>query len=136
MPVPNSRLPQTDGLLSLRDAIAAGDRAAILATIPEPPHFLAMVFSLEPSERDSILAGVFQALDTDEDKWEIIEAAAMDSIARPECGSFVAVARYVPADMLNDARNLAARLPNPDTRREAYDALTAQAAHLERPITG
>jgi hypothetical protein len=68
-------------LRSLRAAIATGDPIAILEALPEPPHFLPALFRLEPADRDAIIAGLFPALPTDEDRWELIEASAMDTIA-------------------------------------------------------
>lgn len=93
-------------LRPLQNAIATGDPAAIRAALPEPPHFLEMLFALPPAERDAILAGVFPALETDEDRWEIIEAAVMDSKAHPERGAFAAVAPYIPELMAAEARAL------------------------------
>jgi hypothetical protein len=69
-------------LRSLRTAIATGDPDAILEALPEPPHFLPALFRLERTDRDAIIAGLFPALPTDEDRWELIEAAAMDTVAR------------------------------------------------------
>lgn len=112
----------TYNLRHLRDAIATGDSSTIRAALPEPPAFLKVLFGLDEAERDAILAGVFPALDTDEDQWEIIEAAAMDTIVRPERRSFIAVTPYIPYNMLDDARALVARFLT-DIADEAYKAL-------------
>lgn len=65
-----------DILQPLRDPIATGDPNAILRTLPEPPNFLPALFRLDPADCDAIIAGVLPALTGDEDRWEIIEAAA------------------------------------------------------------
>lgn len=117
-------------LQRLREAVGTGDPDAVLAAIPEPPHLLSTLFSLDIAARDAILAGVFPVFDTDEDRWELIEAAAMDSVARPERGAFIAVAPYIPLSLLDEARTLAQRLPNGAAQRDARNALEARAAAL------
>jgi hypothetical protein len=112
---------------SLRLAIREGSPDRILAAIPEPPEFLAVLFSLEPGDRDAILAGVVPLLPTDEDRWEIIEAAAQDSILRPERQSFIAVIPYISLHLMDDARVLAMRFPHSSMRDVALTRLDARA---------
>jgi hypothetical protein len=128
MPLPTPSLSEADILRPLREAIATGDGTTIRATLPEPPTFLKALFGLDEAERDAILAGVFLALETDEDRWEIIEAAAMDTVVRPERRSFIAVTPYIPANMLDDARDLVVRFPSTDIADEAHKALDARMA--------
>src|SRR5262245_59238562 len=122
-------LPSWDNdLQQLRAAIATGDPNTILAVLPEPPGFLAVLF--KAPDRDAILAGVFPALETDEDRWEIIEAAAMRSIAQPDSDTFLTVMPYIPADMLTDVGDLVARIPDPVARNAAQAALDRRAKAL------
>jgi hypothetical protein len=120
-----------DGSLqTLRSAINTGDAETIREAIPEPPNFLSLLFSphLALADRDALFAGVFPVLEMDEDRWEIIEAAAMDTIARPERRAFIAVAPYISAGFLNDAGELVAQIPDPRIAREAQNALEERAA--------
>jgi hypothetical protein len=119
-----------DSLQPLRNAITMGNTEAILAALPEPPAFLTILFKLEPDDRDTILAGVFPVLDAQEDQWEVIEAAAMNTIAQPERQAFMAVVPYIPAEMLVDARKLVEQFPNRSTADEARRALDTRTAEL------
>lgn len=123
-------LSDTTVLQPLREAVASGNHDAIRASIPEPPVFLTTVFKLDPDDRDTILRGVFSALDTDEDRWEIIEAAAMDTIVRPERGAFIAVVPYILPDMLDDAQALVQQFPDGSMAHEARKVLAERAARL------
>src|SRR6266545_7926491 len=98
----------------LRDAITTGDPDTILEALPEPPHFLPALFRLDPADRDAIIAGLFPALTGDEDRWEIIEASAMDTVVRPERGAFVAIAPLIPDSLLDDTRKLVASIRDPE----------------------
>jgi hypothetical protein len=120
-----------DLLQPLRDAVATGQASAIREALPEPPQFLSAVFGLPPDDRDLLLAAVLSALDTDEDCWEIIEAAAMDAIAHPERRAFSAVAPYVPAELVDDARKLLARFPDRD---EAQTLATLLSMPRQGPV--
>jgi hypothetical protein len=121
-----------DILRPLRAAIAAGDPDAILEAIPEPPHFLAALFRLEPSDRDAIITGVLPAFTGDEDRWEVIEASAMDTVVHPERGAFVAIAPLIPDSLMDDARMLVASIRDPETRRVMDRAVGERAATLGR----
>jgi len=117
----------------LRAVVLAGDREQILGAISELPDFLdflASLFSLEPSERDWILAAVINAFDTEEDVWEIIEAAAMDTVAQPERGTFLGVIPHIPPGILNDALMLTEQFTSPEVRRIASEALNARLGSL------
>lgn len=120
----------TATLQPLRAAIAAGDPAAIRAAIPEPPDFLPTLLSLPPAERDAVVAGVIPVLETDEDRWELIEAAAQDSIARPELRAFLAVVPHIPASLLSDARKLATAIHDPEDPGVAARAVDDRADEL------
>ena len=113
----------TDILQPLRAAIATRDPDAILEALPEPPHFLPALFRLDPADRDAIIAGLFPVLTGDEDRWEIIEASAMDTVVRPERGAFVAIAPLIPESLIDDTRKLVASIRNPETRRVMEQAL-------------
>ena len=110
----------------LRAAALAGNREQILDAILESPDFLGSLFSLEPDERERILAAVIDAFDTEEDVWEIIEAAAMDTVSRPERGTFLAVIPHIPSTMLNDALMLTEQFTSPAIRQYASEALNAR----------
>ena len=111
MPAPVSK---TNTIDDLRAAIQRGDAESIRAAMPEPPGFLSQVFVLEPDDMNKILAGVFSVLETDEDRWEIIEAAAMNTISQPERNAFLAVVPYIPQDLLADVYRLMERMPDSD----------------------
>jgi len=119
-------MPTTDILQSLRDAIASGDHDAILEALPEPPHFLSALFRLAPDDRNAIIAGLFPALTGDEDRWEVIESSAMDTVVRPERGAFVAIAPLIPASLMDSARMLVDSIRDPETRRVMELALQEQ----------
>lgn len=119
-----------DILQPLRDAITTGDHAAIQAAIPEAPTFLPALFRAAIVERDVIIAGIFPALPTDEDRWEIIEAATQDSIARPERNALLAVIPYIPADLIPDAQKLAETITDTKIASTAMKAINARAASL------
>lgn len=130
MPTNTPAHTDPDFLRPLLNAIASRRDEAILAAIPEPPFFLPALFRLNPSDRDTVFAAVFSVLDIDDDQWEIIEAAAMDSVVRPERGAFIAVARHIPVSLLDDTRKLVESLPNPELVIEARRALEARIASL------
>lgn len=119
----------TDILQTLRDAIATGRPNAIQAALPEPPAFLPALFAAAPSDRNAIIAGVLPALEMDEDRWVIIEAAAQDTVARPEQGAFLATIPLIPAELIPDARKLAATLSGP-AGTAAVQAINVRAAEL------
>lgn len=115
--------PENDAeiLRPLRAAIATNDADAILAALPEPPNFLAVLF--RQPDRDAIIAGVFSAFTGDEDRWEVIEAAAMDTVVRPERGSFAAVAPLIPASLMDDTRQFVASIKQPEARQAMERAI-------------
>jgi hypothetical protein len=119
-----------DVLQPLRAAIVIGEPISIRTAIPEPPVFVSTLFKLEPSDRDNILDSVFRILDTDEDRWELIEAAAMDSLARPNKGAFVSIVKHIPEDLLRDARKLVADFPDASARQEIEKLLDIHALRL------
>ncbi|MBK9715419.1 MAG: hypothetical protein IPO81_29675 [Kouleothrix sp.] len=116
-----------DILQPLRMAIMKGEAEAIRMAIPEPPFFLSTLFKLEPSDRDNILDNVFPVLDTDEDKWELIEAAAMDSLARPGKGAFISIIKHIPASLLSETRTLVAHFPASRARQDIEAMLDTHA---------
>lgn len=127
MTQPRELQPSGDVTLqALRSALATGDAELIRAALPEPPQFLRAVFDLEPPERDAILAGVFPALDTDEDHWELIEAAAMDSVARPERGALLAVVPYITNQLLDDTLELVKGLNRSELTKEVMTAIQSR----------
>jgi len=111
-------------LRPLRAAIATGDPDAIMEALPEPPHFLPALFRLAPADRDAIIAGLFPVFTGDEDRWELIESAAMDTVVRPERGSFVAIAPLIPESLLDDTRKLVASIRDPEVRQVMEQAIT------------
>lgn len=107
----------------LQAAVLTGDRDAILRALPEPPGFLSKVFGLEPGDRDRILTGVFSVFDTDEDRWEIIEAAAMDRRVPPSQNALLALAPHIPLEMIPDLYRLLDHLSDPALRSAVQDVL-------------
>src|SRR6266508_5525898 len=101
----------------LRDAITTGDPDTLLEALPAPPHFLPALFRLDPADRDAIIAGLFPALTGDEDRWELIEASAMDTIAHPERGAFISIVPLIPTSLMDDTRMLVASIRDPEARR-------------------
>jgi hypothetical protein len=118
-----------DTLQPLRDAIKSGNAEAIFEALPEPPEFLSVLFTLKPDDRDSITAGVMRVFEQ-EDQWEVIEAASVDSVVRPERGSFLAVIPMIPAELISDSRLLLSRFSDPDVVRTIQQALDARAEAL------
>jgi len=107
----------------LRNAIATGDPDAILEALPDPPHFLPALFRLTPDDRDTIIAGLFPALTSDEDRWELIEASAMDTAVHPERGAFVAIAPLIPVSLIDSVQMLVTSVHDPEKRRVMEHAL-------------
>lgn len=124
-------MPATDILQPLRDAIASGNPDAILEALPEPPNFLPALFRLEPADRDGIVAGLFPVLTGDEDRWELIEASAMNTVVRPERGAFAAIAPLIPASLIDSAQMLVDSIRNPETRQVMERALQEQIERLQ-----
>jgi len=122
----------TDILQPLRAAIATGDRDAILEALPEPPHFLPALFRLDPADRDAIVAGLLPVLTGDEDRWEIIEASAMDTVVRPGRGAFVAIVPLIPASLMDSAQMLVESIRDPETRQVMEQALQERLKRLQR----
>ena len=114
---------RNDPLADLRAAIHTGDVEQIRAAIPEPPGFLSVVFTLEAEDRNKILASALAVLDIDEDRWEIIEAAAMNTIAWPERNALLSVVPYIPRDLFIDVYRLIEHLPESDAIRAVRRAL-------------
>lgn len=130
MPNPTYQDSQADALQALRNAITANDPNTIRTALPEPPTFLATLFKLDAPDRDTILANVFPVLDSEEDQWEVIEAAATDTITHPDRRSFLAVVPYISAKLLDDANKLVARFTYLDVATEVKKALIARSSAL------
>ena len=118
-----------DTLQTLRDAIKSGDTEAILEALPEPPDFLSVLFTLKPDDRDSIIAGVMRVFE-EEDQWEVIEAASVDSVVRSERGSFLAVIPMIPAGLISDSRLLLSQFSDPHIVQVLEQALDARTKAL------
>lgn len=117
-------------LQALRKAVAKGDKAAIQAALPEPPAFLSLVFSLSPEERDYLLVSILPALETEEDQWEIIEAAAQDTNVRSSSPSILPLIPQIPASLIHDTRRLASLLNDADVSAIVVRAIDERAAML------
>ena len=99
----------------LRAAVRTGDREQIRAAIPEPPEFIPALFALEAGDRDTILTGVFSVLETDEDRWEFIEAAAMHSVTHLGQSPLLSLLPQVPSNPLEDVHHLMDHLPETES---------------------
>jgi hypothetical protein len=117
MSAQSTRLEEDVALQRLLNVVENGTSDDILASLPEPPHFLPALFRANSTARDTIIAGLFPVLIGDEDRWELIEASAMDTVAHPERGAFLAIAPLIPASLLGDTRMLVASIRDPETRR-------------------
>lgn len=120
----NSGSDHPIGLLrELRAAVQNGEREQIILTIPEPPEFLSALFALQAQDRDEILTVVFSVLETDEDRWELVEAATMHSVAYPEQGSLLSLLPYIPQSLREDLQILLNTLPVSESLTEVRRAL-------------
>lgn len=128
-----SKMHASYHMQTLLNAVAEGQRENIIAAIPDDPFFLNQVFALERGERSVVVAGLFSALDTD-DLWEIIEAAVMDIVTKPERGSFLEVARHIPPNFLKDTLAVINSLQDSDARSVAEDVLRDRARELGAEI--
>lgn len=118
-----------DMLQPLRDAIKTGNRQAIIEALPEPPGLLSQVFSLQQEDRDRIIAALMPVFE-EEDQWEVIEAASVDSVVRPERGSFLAVIPMIPAKLIPDSRLLLSRFSDPHIVQALQQALNARTEEI------
>lgn len=117
-------------LQPLKAALASGNLTAIRAALPDRPLFLAVVFSLPASERDAILRGVLPVLETDEDRWDIIDAAIQHTSANPKDNALLPLMSLIPASLLGQTYQHASALPDETVRTTVLEAIGNRADAL------